>query len=159
MINNILSLLLSSEMLLHTFPFHYTTMRRGYGLLIGWVTCLFLFMASGYVAADNPMPCCIVKYIEPGELPDPQMLAMIHLSSPTTCEQGNICKGYVAPDGVQRNTAYKEVCLNGYNTVAFLIAAIQQLGGAATEAETSLLRSLIKTQEEYSIHRISALGK
>lgn len=127
--------------------------------MISWVTCLFLFMAPGHVSTDNPIPCCTVQYIEPGELPDPQMLSMIHLSSPTTCEEGNICKGYVAPDGVERNTAYKEVCLNGYNTVVFLIAALQQLGRSATEAESTLLHSLIKTQEEYSIHRISALGK
>lgn len=116
-------------------------------------------MAPGHVSTDNPLPCCTVRYIEPGELPDPYILSMIHLSSPTTCDQGNICKGYIAPDGVERTTAHKEVCLNGYNTVAFLIAVLQQLGGAATEAESSLLRSLIKTQEEYSIHRISALGK
>lgn len=97
--------------------------------------------------------------MEPGELPNPKLLAMVFLTKPSTCERGNVCKGYFAPDGIERNTSYREVCLNGYNTMTFLVAVIQQLGGAATEAEAALLSYLIKTQGEYSAHRVSLLRK
>lgn len=133
----------------------------GLGLVTSWLAGLWLLLsvAPGPVSPSQPLPCCTVEYMEPGLIPNPELLSAVHLSRPGTCEKGNVCKGYFAPDGVERTTALKEVCLNGYNIMAFLIAALQQLGGEATEAEAALLVSLINKQREYSIHRVSSLGK